>query len=379
MNYQSKLPVILMGALLFSLPFVTSCSKSKSNEGSYSSGTPPDEETPTTPTSGTSQKPTEGSLYVYGKISNNGTIYTHRKLASGVDPKWEKPCEVDVDSAAAGDRFIRCLIEVHEGDLYHMGLTMEFSAPDKLKCAYLRVTPFFFERYQVSNGPTSFTENRDKDGALTSVVGAGVSNVDGATVCDHDYTLDEGPNCCMGSYVKTVIQDAAVITDPPTTTVTQGKWGGDRYACLSGPAKGFLPRTKDGFLRTLEYSTKDWKENKELLILAPNDDQINLFSNAYVSNYLNDLTVTPASWTTDGTGNRFYTFECLDAAYEVYGRIELEVREWNLKSELAKLDTGDAESSGTETDSSSDENDIFDWNDYLSVTPTPIVYPGFVL
>ncbi|MGE3758026.1 MAG: hypothetical protein AB7H97_09725, partial [Pseudobdellovibrionaceae bacterium] len=230
MNKMSGLIILVCGVL--SLGFLTSCSKGEEDDGiQLASGLPeePEEDIPT----GTSEKPSDSKFYVYAKISQNAEIYTHKKItdaSEAADPKWEKKCEIDLDATSAADRNLNCLVEVHEADLYFLGVSLEFNVPKSYKCHNLALRPYFFERYNIGTGPTTFTENRDADGIPISVTGTDVAlATDGTARCAYDYTLSKGPNCCLGDYVKTI------NTAGSGATTERGSWGGDIKSCLSGP------------------------------------------------------------------------------------------------------------------------------------------------
>ncbi len=270
--------------------------------------------------------------------------------------------------------------------------------------------------YRLDNNPTVFLANA----ALTAT--QEVSEVNRETLiptCRYDYSIKGGPNCCLGGYNLTtnVIGLRASPTDPEPANIESPKpfttWGGDFKNCLAGPgADDGWPKTKDGFpIPQILYSASGLIEKH---VVAPplslfdgyNISAANFFAPGNLANNTGLHYHTGRTFTTlesvfpiaiDPIDDRFvsvataqayfptgermpetspyYSFTCLDQAWEVLHRVRVQVREWNTYREFldygtSRGATGNPDIVGQEGVNCNMEfmsgdgcNDSFDWDD----------------
>ncbi len=177
-----------------------------------------------------------------------------------------------------------------------------------------------------------------------------------------------GKNCCFGTYKLTVGTDADADGNYAANEieVTNGsEWGGDAANCFRGP--GMIDSwPKDGIglpASKLEYvpdeGTHDEFEIKAPILVADDLDYPNQ-ELVFASNYFVGPTALAGDETNNVTqfgvapgigayppalalGYPYFTYECLDSAFDLVARIDVQVRKWNVLGEIEKASgVGDA-------------------------------------
>ena len=378
--------LILAVAALTSLSLV-GCGSSKAKNGSLVLDS--------TGTSGTSTTPTSANFTLGATMGYPAPAYMHN--AASAD--WSGACQVsstNLQYPPVNAGFIGCYLEVSEFDLYLSSMALQYSAPAG-SCDYVEVAPYVAWQYQANIGATTFIEHIDASANMTITnitpgnpnlpAGTGVKVQDNAAVCQYDYSKNtpSGPNCCPGKYAATVITMDS--TGGTTTSSAKGDWGGKIGNCAAGPGVEFATTTNIGtdpinnMPRVLEISATTGYSGS-VAISSPLSKGYN--SDVYVANYMPSLTGAPGGLiapaypnstasTSSPTGNYpiyprpYYQFTCYTHAKEAKGRILLQVRKWNLASELAKGSAGNWNTSGTESDPQSPgspNDDVAGWQDY---------------
>lgn len=318
-------------------------------------------------------------------------------LHDSVPADWSKDCSVPPTASTSATKYITCLLEAHELDLYSRDLKLSVKAPQS-QCAYLALAPYWFWRYRAGMGPTSLTITEDQSVTPTTYAISAIqraasnasavtaTNLNAAPVCSTDYRQNGGPNCCSGFYLKTyrLIPSGG---GPPTTTMSMESWGGEIGNCAAGPGAEIAAVDQDaaGWGRgpgnvpipklipaNAETQTATWSYTIRKPIELLNATSV------YRANYF-PMTASPvpdslASGAYDAASSAhqtypqpYHEFFCLDAGSEIKARIRLQIRKWNLVSELQQKSGGSWNDSGPEnTDPAypgADMNDYPGWED----------------
>lgn len=263
----------------------------------------------------------------------------------------DSPCEITPPTDFKDYVDIECTIDINELDLYGHGLDWDLQVPANA-CDYLIYWHYQYEAWQVGQGPTEVS--------YTILPGGGyadeVNSINGQPYCvyDHGWRYREAPDCCLGSYTKTV-------TDPlGNVTVSNEFWTGTPSTCYGGAA--FIDPEAvtgpDGFpVAKIVYL------NESAYQKSFHFDQLSdrFYSNVPLANYyspqdhdgdrpagLNGLWAQPR-----------YTFQCTDRAYEVRAEIRLTVREYN---EVSQYDAdANPDTVGVEPVTGHPIDDLADW------------------
>ena len=291
-------------------------------------------------------------------------------------------------TGAAAD--IHCLLEIEELDLFFNDLALQIHVPSDM-CSYLREEPYHFYAYEPGVGPTTASVDVYTDGSFNN--GQDVNSA-GEPECDFDYTPNDGPNCCLGTFTfnrRTEIpQDPAVPpgTGPFELESTQGEWGGTIGACIAGPGKKTQQLTTDQLIpRPSILFIEGTGTNRTYTIpkaLGETVAEQTVSSNIWAANYWDVANPSYVGLPLDNLDpgsvdgppalsrkatylpNRYYTWSCLDRAEDLNARIRLTIREWNTDPIAAG---GDPDESGSEADfpdqSVNDRSDVDDYgNDF---------------
>ena len=331
---------------------------------------------------GTNTSPTSSNFSVSASFS----IPTPNYLHSTTSTDWSAPCQVPAASltyppVASGT--LSCMLEASEEDLYLGAMTLSYSVPSGV-CEYLLVQPYYAWQYQPNVGPLAFTKNINSSGAVTSVSVSQAGNSALASdpgvvikankaVCQYDYSVDGGPNCCTGNYTATV--NTTPASGPVTTTTESGSWGGSIGACATGPGIAFSTAKDSDGLPKFPATPAIQGYANSVVVSAPTDKGFN--SALWVANYFNPATspgglfnpAYPSSSANARGPNPYYQFICMTHGKEVKGRILLQVRKWNLASELAVR--GVWNTGGNETNGGGPIKDYNGWEDYSTPTSSP--------
>lgn len=358
--------------------------------------------------------PSDSLMYVEAKRSNTLEFITH------LSSDWNKRCTIDL-SASLAERDINCVVEAKELDLYMNDLKMLYNVPQHERCTYLEIRPYWFWDREPGTGATAFAIRTLTTGdiVLTNDGGGLVRIVDGSPSCVYDHSSNKGSNCCTGEYTMTNVVD--LEGGGTETQVSQGDWGGTAGACAVGPALQIsgvagdqaMPRYTIVPLKPLTGTPEDetgdgstgtegspkilWpvpqagpvtissiitkavaRATGEIVISSPFSQDHG--SNLYVANFVENPASLPAALSKAMFGRQpqlYYDFRCVNDAKEVYARIRLQVREWNLVSEFEKQGAGDPNTTGSEDEfTDQPRNDFSDWKDFQDAT---ISYPGTAL
>ena len=363
----------------------------------------------------------ESKMSIVSESSESIETYTHVRGSS-----WSTPCLVDLTATAVASRDIECVTEVNELDLFYVAFQLAYNIPtSKTYCAHLRFLPYHFFYLEPGMGPTAVTVTISVAGvksitAQTPTAGAAAvtASLNSASelYCSHDYASarDDStlPNCCIGTYYLTTIDNSA----GGTTTTTKEDWGGLAANCLGGTGRDFNPHETTLWPRarlsrysntssimsesgpvssmelqpikvasnwtvrsqkmledlfdfgvngiqevfdaaarftTAEFRAMDSAWQRSYVIATP--ESVDRSSNLHAANYIQTNTFatlpdafSPPLGTTSFRPNPYYLFECLTETREVVGRVRLEVREWNDKAEFDLQTAGDPDTGGAE-------------------------------
>lgn len=382
---------IIGSALLFFL--ISSC-------GSDSAKTPIETSNSSTlnPTKGVTQ---EESFYVRLYDDGKYPYYMNQKN------NYDKKCEITL---GASSQNIECILDINELDLYFNGVKFQYNIPSSM-CSYMSFTPYWYYNWEPGYGPSavSISKSLDVSGNLLSLscVIDGVTSCNGTEAsfdatndkltCVYDHTDASGPNCCLGSYTKTVV--TTVAGGAPVTSYGKANWGGDIKGCLGGQGKtNWSLYTKSGYPASEILYTVGVGKNDVYEVTAPIQSS-NAGSNFGIANYFTSgkhnhngyssgsstypYQIDPIddrNGTTLRSGSPYYRWQCLDKDKEVIHQIIVSVREWNTYKEFltygtSKGTSGDPDVVGVEgtgcdynTQNTTETcNDFTDWDDYYTL------------
>lgn len=296
-------------------------------------------------------------------------------------------CYID-KSDPPSSKVMKCYVDILESDLFMNTVELQYNSPPGL-CEYVSVLPSWHWNYSAGRGPraVSYTVEEKEAGIIVS----NCNSVDesGASVpCENNpelYALGdpEGPkciydkngpppergiNCCFGSYSKTVTTRVETEDGVETSVnTTEEDWGGNIKACLGGA--GITSWSKHS---TLGYPVRaiypvDSKKglNQSIKMPANGSSTVSYFSteaNFFTSissqphshdGYVNSRSTTePYAFDPiddlDGSplekGEPYFTFRCLDDAFEVKHKVQVSIREWNTLTEYLAYGTSNGSS-----------------------------------
>ncbi|MBN2526784.1 MAG: hypothetical protein JXR76_10340 [Deltaproteobacteria bacterium] len=258
-----------------------------------------------------------------------------------------------------------CIMEINELDLYVLGLVYDIFAPFGM-CEFIWYGSYMFENWQVGNGPTEVSWTLDASDTDNPIKDE-VNSQGGVPYCPFDYSKEDGPNCCLGKYVQTVVngQTGEVMT-------REGDWGGNAVDCYAGaafidrealfsedgwPLSRYIYTDRQAIVKRVEYEGLSAKWHSNVLLA-------NYYNPA---DHANDMPVAFKGF----ASNPYYEFACLDDAEEIVARIRLVVQEWNVEAEF-DID-GNASTTGVEGIWNTPLDDVSDW---ATVTPDNTSYPN---
>lgn len=288
-------------------------------------------------------------------------------------------CKIDNGQT---DQDITCVLEIGELDLYFNDLNIQYHVPSSM-CSYLKVEPYHFWAYEPGTGPSLVSYEVTAAGTVIDHA----NSVNGTPDCVYDYTDTSGPNCCVGTYAKVVIDSGA-----GTVTTTAEEWTGTTSSCLGGPAMS--TQTIDqgtGFpLPSFYYIEGEGYNQTYTITAAKSVTEVpgisrTVESSIYAANFYKPsqhadgkppglrlppaITVAAQEYEPHDT----YEFQCLDRANDVTNRIRLFIREWDEVpiAQGGDPDTGWAASPPYPTEPVSGEliNDNWDWRDFGELYP----------
>ena len=329
--------------------------KSSSSTDGSSGGTTT---TPTTPTTTTDETGVVDNskgfkITVVPKTTGAYTYAIHQGTGAITDD-FTKECVVDSSSVTTD---ITCIVEAKELDLFYHGVRFNVNVPQST-CEYLTVTRPYYYNFIPGVGPSTVIDNRlsSVDITISGITAtAGTIKVGTQTkssvYCDYDYAstvnpsyVENGPNCCTGSY------DLFTVDSAGAATSVSKSWGGKFSSCLSGPAmqqdsfNGFF---SNGFPKSRVFNIMSTGLNVFYSVKSPLS--LGLPSNIFAANYFNPsqhgaTSGVPACMVAVNGApatNPYHLFECFDRAGETLASIKVMVRDWNLDSEYTLGSSGD--------------------------------------
>lgn len=295
---------------------------------------------------------------------------------SSVEGSWADRCTF----LSPSPNDLTCVVDVGELDLFYNGIKLQFNSPAN-QCKYIRTTPYWYYNYEIGFGPSEVTVavTKDASGVVTSssctVDGVNYSCTTSAppTVANDikvDFTGDEinvrcnydtsnvigGANCCFGKYdLHTSLLKAG---DEPINVDKYGEdWSGGSVNCIGGQGRtDWEDFDAEGLPIPLIERNKANESRTKIIKTKGPLFSIGMSSNIPVANYFTaglhthagygvaSGTVSDAPYYVDPIsdrsgsyirpGNEYYTFECLDEAFETNYRIRMLVQDWNTVAAL---------------------------------------------
>jgi len=291
---------------------------------------------------------------------------------------------------------LTCVIEAGELALFFDGIKFQYNVPAN-QCNYISTKPYWYYNYEIGTGPATVSATIVKNASGTVISSACTVDGVGPFACDtptppaawNDITFDisdeitpkckydttdveGGANCCLGKYNLTTQIITSEETPPPTTEFGKS-WGGDVGFCIGGAGKtDWEHKDKSGYPQELiEKMTPDVARTKIYKVSAP-IEKIGVRSNMPVANFFTSGIHTHTGFgTASGVvkpatpyvparpsvypyyvdpisdrsgsfvwpGNPYYTFDCLDEAFETNYRIRMMVQEWDTVAALTSYIT----------------------------------------
>jgi hypothetical protein len=291
-----------------------------------------------------------------------------------------------IDGTSLNPKDINCYMDAGELDLYNSGLALKANV-GKGMCEHIRYAPYFFYQFKYKRSiessiaqtqpvyPRSFIKivNNCLDPATTTISASGAATtasaespltitneINNEQFCASDYSKidDDYPNCDDGKYeiLEQTYESVSSVCTLTSSVTSTPSCGGDIKNCVEGPAKetgslnppyttSLISASDNGYNNTWTYTapiSKSFGTNKYLANYTSSNkcddnnlDTVRGNDYAYRSTYWGDhasnsysnlLTtyLDPFSQT-----NPFYTFYCLDAAFDIVARIRVITREWN--------------------------------------------------
>ena len=324
-----------------------------------------------------------------------------------LDSDWGAACEIKKD---ATNKDISCTLDATELDLFYNGINLQYNIP-KDQCDYLEIAYPWFYNYPIGDGPIAVSydinvQSKIENAKSIQVTGATPTPIAiipvangglGSPICNYNYKSQSGPNCCIGNY------DLSIRTwnftsnnyDPPVTT-TQS-WGGNVKDCIVSPTQNFNI-TALGTPQNALFNVTDKGLNEVYTSLTPyKSGQKNVLVSTFFSNTNSTIPEAFKSPTRCSTpecksalplrrdltttnlpmGNWYFSFNCLDKAYDINSRITLRVRQWSKLQEFNNKQSGDPRIIGDETGYPiigvptlfPPFKDTLDWDDYFTIFP----------
>lgn len=276
---------------------------------------------------------------------------------------------------------LTCVIEAGELALFFNGIKLQYNVPAN-QCKYISTETFWYYNYEIGTGPSDVqvTVNKNASGTVTSSscvvdgsapytctsttppVSAADIEVDLAdeikVKCAYD-TSDEdgGANCCFGKYR---LRTTVITPEGTTSNDERGKeWGGNLTSCIAGPGKtDWEDHDSNGRpVMLIENVPTSTARTKIIHVTAPIKALKGYPSNTPVANYfqmgahthtgygaVSGTIFSEAPYFVDPVSDRsgtlvrpanpYYTFGCLDEAFETNYRIRVLVQEWNTEEAL---------------------------------------------
>ncbi|HLE10648.1 MAG: hypothetical protein A2504_12755 [Bdellovibrionales bacterium RIFOXYD12_FULL_39_22] len=349
---------------------------------------------------------TDKTAHTYSYVLHKqATTSTECAIAKTVIGSADKDEEILWDNA----QDMLCILDVEELDLFYHGVSFEINVPADV-CEYVRYRPYYYYLDTPGISNTTYTKHVVADGSNCTLS----NQNDGEPYFLYDQQGPEGAlNCDTGTSTAFIYShtgtdgsacdavDAGALSGiPQDTSYAGGSWEN----CESGPGAGV--ENHSNYYFAAEGMVEKWSYD------APMSKGFS--SNVYLANYTKQCdsetnTTTlgeelyalgeESALTNEGTTNAvaqsygrylsgprklsnvYYSWECLDKAYDVKARIRLQIREWNrmfdeddTTVEISKFipqyastgvdGTALMDAWGNESSGIDYWNDIFDWDDF---------------
>lgn len=413
-DFSLGLFLIIGMSVLTSTFFLTSCAVDKEATATNSAG-------------GDSGTNTVGNTIDNGKTGQNITVnafevsfdensefdiyWSLDEDRNGVvsSSEWGQPCKIDKDETSS--KWVQCIMDVDELDMWMRDITINVELPGET-CAYLGFLGYHYAISKVGEMPTAVSYYLDETAGTVSnvlyyygeagtdynaITGVGGISYTSALniekkediICPWDYSKRhksvDGKNCCDGTYTPYVTNTIGVAPIPQD----DAEWGGNISNCFKGPAmEDSIPKISKGIFKGLpryyitevvgdgygeEYTIKGGHDN-------PIGDHLGGYS-IYWANYFkmsDHSNARPKPTNQASVGFPYYRFDCLDHNLEVVHRIDVLIREWNTKDQIALGASGNPDITGIEDPPFSGDpydadevlNDHYDWKDLASYVNT---------
>jgi hypothetical protein len=284
-------------------------------------------------------------------------------------PCYVEPGPRETELEFAEHKKVRCIIESDELDLHQLGLQYDVIVPEGM-CDFLLRVPYIYENFEIGVGPTEVSYTLEEDGSFSDEM----NSIDGKPYCVYDYGIFGGdlPNCCYGTYTKTVTS-----AKTGKVSMSPGTWGGGKLGeCYYGGGYLDAEATLDteGFpvAQTIYVGREALVQHE--VFEGPEGKYI---SNIALANYYDSKDHggrAPAAIRADFARPN-YEYYCLDDAEENIAYIEIVVREWNEEVEFDA--DGDPDTTGIEPDWELPRtDDINDWTDWKDVDSDGDTFPN---
>jgi hypothetical protein len=265
------------------------------------------------------------------------------------DNQQSRKCRINASDILNGTQNanaldVRCMLESEEEDLYFNPVKFAASAGAGI-CEFVQYAPYAFWQYAPYKTIASIDYVSGCAGAAGVPGGATTIAPSSANSCVGNYTAALGPNCDPGkltvtTYTTSVVAGTCTLGSTATSTVDCGGMTGN---CLNGPVKDLLSDTAiNNGSRSVVYSTSTGIDQSWTLSspIAKGDYTNLRVSNNIVGNQCSINRKDVNDWTKRasklspvvfpwGSSTPYYTFNCLNAAQEIKGRIRVVVREWD--------------------------------------------------
>ena len=270
------------------------------------------------------------------------------------DYQINRSCRVDSSDIAAlsnGDALdIRCFLEGEEQDVFQSDIKFNINSGPGI-CEYVQYSPYYFNRFSPIQSYQLSTQYNQM-----AIIRAGCSvlsdsgSVPTPTLCESNYSRNNPtyPNCDEGHldyWQETYSEPTAGTCVLNQRTLTKVDCGGNRTACLAGPVSDILDGgalnagrrsvimpAASGVMQSYTHNAPITHGDAHINVRNANNSVNNqcTMSPADATNFENLASNTSLLASPLGSdSNPFYTFYCLDAAYDFKARIRLVVREWD--------------------------------------------------
>ena len=240
---------------------------------------------------------------------------------------------------------IRCFLDGEEQDVYQSEIIYKAIAGAGI-CEYVQYAPYYFNSFSPAQSfqtSTKYPTQTITRTGCTSVIDSG--SIPTPAMCEGNYSsIDSSyPDCDEGTltYWAETYNDTCGLTGRIQKTVN---CGGDKSKCVAGPARDIFTNSqiRDNFRTRIAPAISGAALTFTHASSIDKGDSTNIrHANGTIANQCFSSAADSATWRTEtkntnilasplaSDSNPFYTFTCLNSAYEIKARIRVIVREWN--------------------------------------------------